>query len=98
MSAMTLNSNRRGRCNEVTLRTDKGEMVAIRLDHSGDGIDSPYLCWELRPDGWNCLETGAVASETKIATRQLNWHLIMLAIALGLLAGVLTAMFVNPYN
>ena len=45
----------------ITLKTETGKRVYVRLDNFGAGIDRFFRRWSREPDGWRCVDTGELA-------------------------------------
>jgi hypothetical protein len=45
----------------IKLETADGKIVKVMLDNWGCGMDRLHRRWMLQPEGWQCVDTGAVA-------------------------------------
>ena len=65
----------------MTLRTEKGGLVTVRLDNWGDGVDELHRRWTLRTEGWKCIETGELAHQVP---PEVKWGRVAVVAALGI--------------
>ncbi len=60
----------------ITLKTADGNRMPLVLDHFSAGVDPIFRRWIREPDGWQCVETGEIAHETRLWSRKLlDWFL-----------------------
>ena len=45
----------------IKLLTADGKIVKVMLDSWGAGMDRLHRRWTLQPEGWQCVDTGAIA-------------------------------------